>query len=234
MLSLRDVNYRYNDELFRFNLDVNEGDIVSLMGPSGAGKSTLLSLVAGFIQPESGQILVAGQSVLGLPPHQIPVSMLFQENNLFAHLSVRENIGLGIDPSLRLSSMQKKQIEEAAAMVGISEFLDRLPEQLSGGQKQRVALARCFVQPHSIWLLDEPFSALDPVIREDMLSLVQALAQERNIAVVMVTHHISDAKSIATQCAYLSQGEVRAVLPIEELVATHSNQEIAAFVKAGE
>ncbi|WP_167404699.1 thiamine ABC transporter ATP-binding protein [Vibrio penaeicida] len=234
MLSLQDVHYRYNDELFRFNLDVSEGDIVSLMGPSGAGKSTLLSLVAGFIQPQSGQIFVAGQSVLGLPPHQIPLSMLFQENNLFAHLTVRENIGLGIEPSLRLSSEQKGQVEEAAAMVGIGDFLDRLPEQLSGGQKQRVALARCFVQPHSIWLLDEPFSALDPVIREEMLSLVQTLAKERNIAIVMVTHHVSDAKSIASQFAYMSQGEIRAVLPIEELVATNSNREIAAFVKAGE
>ncbi|PKF80602.1 thiamine ABC transporter ATP-binding protein [Vibrio sp. vnigr-6D03] len=234
MLSLQDVHYRYNDELFRFNLDVSEGDIVSLMGPSGAGKSTLLSLVAGFIQPQSGQILVAGQSVLGLPPHQIPLSMLFQENNLFAHLTVRENIGLGIEPSLRLSSKQKGQVEEAAVMVGIGDFLDRLPEQLSGGQKQRVALARCFVQPHSIWLLDEPFSALDPVIREEMLSLVQTLAKERNIAIVMVTHHVSDAKSIATQFAYMSKGEVRSILPIEELVATNSNQEIAVFVKAGE
>ncbi len=234
ILSLQDVHYRYNDELFRFNLDVSEGDIVSLMGPSGAGKSTLLSLVAGFIQPQSGQIFVAGQSVLGLPPHQIPLSMLFQENNLFAHLTVRENIGLGIEPSLRLSSEQKGQVEEAAAMVGIGDFLDRLPEQLSGGQKQRVALARCFVQPHSIWLLDEPFSALDPVIREEMLSLVQTLAKERNIAIVMVTHHVSDAKSIASQFAYMSQGEIRAVLPIEELVATNSNREIAAFVKAGE
>ncbi len=234
ILSLQDVHYRYNDELFRFNLDVSEGDIVSLMGPSGAGKSTLLSLVAGFIQPQSGQILVAGQSVLGLPPHQIPLSMLFQENNLFAHLTVRENIGLGIEPSLRLSSKQKGQVEEAAVMVGIGDFLDRLPEQLSGGQKQRVALARCFVQPHSIWLLDEPFSALDPVIREEMLSLVQTLAKERNIAIVMVTHHVSDAKSIATQFAYMSKGEVRSVLPIEELVATNSNQEIAVFVKAGE
>lgn len=234
ILSLQDVHYRYNDELFRFNLDVSEGDIVSLMGPSGAGKSTLLSLVAGFIQPQSGQILVAGQSVLGLPPHQIPLSMLFQENNLFAHLTVRENIGLGIEPSLRLSSKQKGQVEEAAVMVGIGDFLDRIPEQLSGGQKQRVALARCFVQPHSIWLLDEPFSALDPVIREEMLSLVQTLAKERNIAIVMVTHHVSDAKSIATQFAYMSKGEVRSVLPIEELVATNSNQEIAVFVKAGE
>ncbi|GLQ73480.1 thiamine import ATP-binding protein ThiQ [Vibrio penaeicida] len=234
ILSLQDVHYRYNDELFRFNLDVSEGDIVSLMGPSGAGKSTLLSLVAGFIQPQSGQILVAGQSVLGLPPHQIPLSMLFQENNLFAHLTVRENIGLGIEPSLRLSSKQKGQVEEAAVMVGNGDFLDRLPEQLSGGQKQRVALARCFVQPHSIWLLDEPFSALDPVIREEMLSLVQTLAKERNIAIVMVTHHVSDAKSIATQFAYMSKGEVRSVLPIEELVATNSNQEIAVFVRAGE
>ncbi len=234
VLSLRDVKYRYNNETFKFDLNVKDGDIVSLMGPSGAGKSTLLSLVAGFIEPESGQITVAGKSTIGLAPHQIPLSMLFQENNLFAHLSVRENIGLGIEPGLKLSPSEKVKVEDAAAMVGIHEFLDRLPEQLSGGQKQRVALARCFVQPHSIWLLDEPFSALDPIIREEMLALVQALAKERNIAVVMVTHHISDAKSIATQFAYMSNGEVRAIQPIERLTILNSNADIAAFVKAGE
>lgn len=234
ILKLHDVRYRYNNESFQFNLEVEEGDILALMGPSGAGKSTLLALVAGFIQPQGGEILVSGQSVVGRAPHQIPLSMLFQENNLFAHLSVRENIGLGIEPGLKLSSAEKQRVEDAARMVGIHDYLDRLPEQLSGGQKQRVALARCFVQPHGIWLLDEPFSALDPVIREEMLALVQSLARERGIAVVMVTHHISDAKAIATKFAFMSRGQVQETLPVSELVSTGSNQELAAFVRAGE
>ncbi|MCV5215757.1 ATP-binding cassette domain-containing protein, partial [Escherichia coli] len=89
-----------------------------------------------------------------------------QEHNLFSHLSVRDNIGLGLHPGLKLTVDQKRQVEQAAQQVGVAEYLDRLPEHLSGGQRQRVALARCFVQPHSMWLLDEPFSALDPVLRE--------------------------------------------------------------------
>ena len=139
----------------------------------------------------------------GKEPHQRPFAMLFQEHNLFAHLSVRENIGLGLHPGLKLNSEQVSQVEHAAMQVGIADYLDRLPEQLSGGQRQRVALARCFVQPHPIWLLDEPFSALDPVLREEMLGLVKQLAAERNITVVMVTHHISDAKAIASHFAFV-------------------------------
>ncbi|ANU35297.1 Thiamine import ATP-binding protein ThiQ [Vibrio scophthalmi] len=121
---------------------------------------------------------------------------------------------------------------EAAQQVGIAEYFGRLPEQLSGGQRQRVALARCFVQPHQIWLLDEPFSALDPLLREEMLMLVKRLAQERNLTVVMVTHHINDARTIASQFAFVADGRVAESGAIERLSAQHSNSELAAFVKA--
>lgn len=173
MLVLDDVQYTYQRELFRFELSIERGQIVSLMGPSGAGKSTLLALVAGFIHPDQGDIRVDGESIVRKEPYQRPFSMLFQEHNLFSHLSVRDNIGLGLHPGLKLAVDQKRQVEQAAQQVGVAEYLDRLPEHLSGGQRQRVALARCFVQPHSMWLLDEPFSALDPVLREEMLSLVK-------------------------------------------------------------
>lgn len=159
--------------------------------------------------------------------------MLFQEHNLFAHLSVRENIGLGLHPGLKLTAEQQQQVELAAQQVGVGEFLDRLPEQLSGGQRQRVALARCFVQPHPIWLLDEPFSALDPLLREEMLNLVLRLANERNLTVVMVTHHVSDARSIATDFAFITDGKISVAEKINQLSAEHSNPELAAFVKAG-
>ncbi|MCE7628763.1 thiamine ABC transporter ATP-binding protein, partial [Vibrio fluvialis] len=226
------------DEWFVFDLSVAQGSIVALMGPSGAGKSTLLSLVAGFIEPHSGDIHVQSNgeavSVVGKAPYLRPFSMLFQEHNLFAHLSVRDNIGLGLHPGLKLSAAQREQVVRAANMVGVGDFLDRLPEQLSGGQRQRVALARCFVQPHPVWLLDEPFSALDPLLREEMLTLVKTLAAERGITVLMVTHHISDARAIATHFAFMAQGQVQRMEPIAALTAQHSYAPLAEFVRAGE
>ncbi|NGZ68035.1 thiamine ABC transporter ATP-binding protein [Vibrio aestuarianus subsp. cardii] len=234
MLVLKDVQYEYQQEWFEFSLTVPRGAIVSLMGPSGAGKSTLLSLVAGFIEPSRGEIEVSAQSVLGKAPHLRPFSMLFQEHNLFMHLTVRENIGLGLHPGLKLSAEQQLLIEQAAQQVGIASLLERLPERLSGGQRQRVALARCFVQSHPIWLLDEPFSALDPLLREEMLALVKLLATERNITVVMVTHHVSDAKAIASHFAFMAQGKVLVCGEITELSAQHSHPLLSDFVRAGQ
>ncbi len=234
MLVLNDVQYTYHRERFCFDLTIERGQIVSLMGPSGAGKSTLLALVAGFIHPEQGEIYVDGESIVRKEPYQRPFSMLFQEHNLFAHLSVRDNISLGLHPGLKLSTEQKNRVEQAAQQVGVADYLDRLPEYLSGGQRQRVALARCFVQPHPIWLLDEPFSALDPVLREEMLGLVKKLAAERAVTVLMVTHHLSDAKAIASQFAFVCNGRVEAVGKISELTTDHPNDALQAFVRAAE
>lgn len=230
---LRNVIYEYQNENFEFNLQIEQGSIMALMGPSGSGKSTLLSLVAGFIEPKSGEIMVDGRHVLGVPPHQRPLAMLFQEHNLFSHLTVRQNIGLGLDAGLKLTPEQKQQVLFAAQQVGIEPLLDRLPEQLSGGQRQRVALARCFVQPHPIWLLDEPFSALDPVLRDEMLQLVAALAKQRQLTVLMVTHHINDAKSISSHFAFMQQGRVSEVGRIEVLNQAHNNEHLNAFLQAG-
>ncbi|PJC85786.1 thiamine ABC transporter ATP-binding protein [Vibrio sp. HA2012] len=234
MLDIQAVSYRYHEEEFRFDLSVKQGSITALMGPSGAGKSTLLALIAGFIQPHQGDILFNGESLLGDEPYQRPFSILFQEHNLFTHLTVRENIGLGLNPGLKLSAEQKQQIEYAAEQVGVEGFLDRLPDQLSGGQKQRVSLARCFVQPHPVWLLDEPFSALDPILREEMLALVKRLANERGITVVMVTHHISDARAIASDFIFMAQGEVLVRDSVDKLHSTHPDIALSTFVRAGE
>ncbi|MBD1574436.1 thiamine ABC transporter ATP-binding protein [Vibrio sp. S17_S38] len=231
VLSLQQVVYHYEQERFEFDCQLEQGQILALMGPSGSGKSTLLSLIAGFIEPISGDIQVQRKSVLGLAPHQRGIAMLFQEHNLFTHLSVRDNIGLGLHSGLKLTSSDKQQVEQAAQQVGLEDLLDRLPEQLSGGQKQRVALARCFVQSHSIWLLDEPFSALDPVLREDMLQLVKRLAYEREVSVVMVTHHISDAKNMATHFAFMQQGKICESGSMEMLFTQKITPQLAAFIQ---
>ncbi|WED22133.1 thiamine ABC transporter ATP-binding protein [Vibrio sp. JC009] len=234
MLAVNNIKYRYHKALFSFDVNIRQGSITSVMGPSGAGKSTLLALIAGFITPESGEVKLGDNKLTQLEPHQRPFAMLFQEHNLFGHLTVRENIGLGLHPGLKLTSAQKKQVEDAAEQVGIKEYLDRLPEQLSGGQRQRVALARCFVQPHSVWLLDEPFSALDPILRAEMLALVKQLASERNITVLMVTHHINDAKAIATDFVFVDEGKVKVCDRVERLSAGHEDERLAEFVRAGE
>lgn len=232
MLTLQNVHYYYHRDRFEFELEVEQGSIVALMGPSGAGKSTLLALLAGFIAPHSGEMFADGKRLNTLTPAQRPFSMLFQEHNLFAHLSVRDNIALGLHPGLKLTAEQRLQVEQAAAQVGIAAYLDRLPEQLSGGQRQRVALARCFVQPNPIWLLDEPFSALDPVLREEMLALVKQLATERNITVLMVTHHLSDARAIASHFAFVDQGRVAAQGVMDSVNTPHHHPELVEFFQA--
>lgn len=234
MLKIDDVAYEYHNECFHFDATISSGDIVALMGPSGAGKSTLLALMAGFIEPQKGRILVEGKDVVGKVPSRRPFAMLFQDHNLFAHLSVRQNIGLGLEPSLKLSAEQQQQIDKAAKQVGIAQYLDRLPEQLSGGQRQRVALARCFVQPHKIWLLDEPFSALDPVLRAEMLDLVKTLATENDITVLMVTHHLSDAKAIASHFMFMANGTIADNDVIRALQSNHHSTMLREFVSAAE
>lgn len=234
MLKGEKVCYQYNQESFIFDFTISDGSVVALMGPSGAGKSTLLALIAGFIEPISGDITINGHSLLSKSPHQRPFAMLFQEHNLFSHLTVRENIGLGLHPGLKLDADQNAQVVEAARQVGIEAYLDRTPEQLSGGQKQRVALARCFVQQHSVWLLDEPFSALDPILRDEMLMLVKQLVKERDITLLMVTHHVSDAKIIADEFLFIDKGQVLAHDSILALNSSNPNESIASFARLAE
>ncbi|PSU05837.1 thiamine ABC transporter ATP-binding protein [Photobacterium gaetbulicola] len=213
-----------------FDLSVETGDIVALLGPSGAGKSTLLAMVAGFLAPDSGTLTVNGQPIVQQHPAQRPLSILFQEHNLFPHLSVYENIGLGLNPSLKLSNEQKEQVVVAAAKVGLQGYLDRLPEQLSGGQRQRVALARCLIRQRPLLLLDEPFSALDPALRKEMLELVSKLAREQGTTVLMVTHSPEDALKIADKCAFIYQGRVKVFGPCRDVLAASSDPALVHYL----
>lgn len=208
MLTLTDVTWLYQHLPMRFSLKITAGERVAILGPSGAGKSTLLSLVAGFLQPASGSIIINGVDHSRTPPSARPVSMLFQENNLFSHLTVRQNIALGMHPGMKLNEAQKYRLLEIAARVGMTEMLDRLPSQLSGGQRQRVALARCLVRQQPVLLLDEPFSALDPALRKEMLQLLDELCQEQNMTLLMVSHSIEDAARIAGRSIVVKDGRI--------------------------
>jgi thiamine transport system ATP-binding protein len=192
----------------RFSLSVKQGERVAVLGPSGAGKSTLLSLVAGFLTPASGIIMIENSEHTHTPPARRPVSMLFQENNLFTHLTVRQNIGLGLNPGLKLSGAQVSKLETIATTMGLETLLNRLPGELSGGQRQRVALARCLVREQPVLLLDEPFSALDPALRQEMLTLVEEVCRRQQLTLLMVSHSVEDATRIASRSIVVADGRI--------------------------
>lgn len=208
MLTVNQLGCDYPQQPLSFTLSVSAGERVVILGPSGAGKSTLLNLIAGFIPASQGEVWIADQNVTTLTPAKRPLSMLFQENNLFTHLTVRQNIALGMDPGLKLNDTQRQKLELIAGQMGITGFIDRLPGELSGGQRQRVALARCLVREQPVLLLDEPFSALDPALRQEMLALVQEVCQRQKLTMLMVSHSIEDAARIAPRSVVIAEGRI--------------------------
>ena len=191
-----------------FDLQVAAGERIAIVGPSGAGKSTLLNLIAGFVLPTQGNIWLNGENHTRSAPYERPVSMLFQENNLFPHLTVQQNLALGLKTSLKLTALEQDQIERVADAVGLTSFLSRLPNSLSGGQKQRVALARCLLRDKPILLLDEPFSALDPELRLDMLNLIDELCHTKNLTLLLVTHQPSELTGKVDRMLRIENGRI--------------------------
>ena len=214
------------------DLTIRSGEFFSLLGPSGSGKTTVLRMVAGFEMPSAGAILLDGVDVTAKAPYERDVNTVFQDYALFPHMSVQENVEYGLKVKKVAKAQRAAQAAEALESVALAGYGDRKPSQLSGGQRQRVALARCFVQPHPMWLLDEPFSALDPVLREEMLGLVKKLAAERGITVLMVTHHLSDAKAIASHFVFVADGKVEAAGDMSALSEQHASEKLAAFIRA--
>ena len=191
-----------------FDLQVAVGERIAIVGPSGAGKSTLLNLIAGFVLPTQGNIWLNGENHTRSAPYERPVSMLFQENNLFPHLTVQQNLALGLKTSLKLTALEQDQIEQVADAVGLTSFLSRLPNSLSGGQKQRVALARCLLRDKPILLLDEPFSALDPELRMEMLNLIDELCRSKNLTLLLVTHQPSELTGKVDRMLRIENGRI--------------------------
>ncbi len=198
---------------------VAKGARVAVIGPSGAGKSTLLLAIAGFVPVADGHIFVSGQDQSTLSPGNRPLSMLFQDQNLFPHLNVMQNLGLGLDPSLRLSTDQKTQVLQVLTKVGLVGMELRKPATLSGGQQSRVALARALLRARPLLLLDEPFAALGPALKAEMLKLVAQLAGETSATVLMVTHDPQDAKQFADETILVADGLAHPPVPTEQLFA---------------
>ncbi|WP_299133008.1 thiamine ABC transporter ATP-binding protein [uncultured Amaricoccus sp.] len=208
MLRLENLEISQDDWRMTADIALEPGSATALIGPSGAGKSTLLAVIAGFLAPARGHVLWDGRDITALPPAERPVTLLFQDHNLFAHLTAAQNVGLGLRPDLRLDRAGWARVAGALASVGLAGMDRRLPGQLSGGERQRVALARALLRDRPIMMLDEPFAALGPALRAEMLDLVARIRAEQRATLLMVTHDPRDALRIAEQTVLVMDGAV--------------------------
>jgi len=208
---------RQGDFQLTANVRFETGQITALIGPSGAGKSTILSVIAGFFAAE-GRVLWRGEPITDLRPDLRPVAILFQDNNLFPHLTISQNVGLALRSTLRLSRDEQRTVEDMLHSVGLSGLGGRKPAALSGGQQSRAALARLLLQDRPVILLDEPFAALGPGLKQEMLTLMRERALAEDRVVLMVTHDPQDALAVADQIALVDEGQVFAPLPTREVM----------------
>ena len=198
------------------NISLEPEKIYAVVGPSGAGKSTFLNLISGFASISSGSIIWNGQEISNLPPAKRSVSILFQDNNLFPHLSVWRNLALAVTHWPKISRDNEEKLKAVMSEVGILGLENRKPSELSGGQQSRVALARVLLQKNKILLLDEPFSALGPSLKDQMLELIKKIAKNKNLLVLMVTHEPADAKKVASQTLVVKDKKVHPPLSTEK------------------
>ena len=194
---------------FRLTADfeIERGSLISIVGPSGAGKSTILNALAGFIPLTSGVIKWNGSDITKLDPGLRPLSILFQDYNLFSHLTVKDNIAIGLRPNLKLDDLETEMVNSVIEEVGLSKFKFIKPFQLSGGQRTRVSLARSIVRSKPILLLDEAFSGLGPALRSEMIKLIKDKSIKEGITLIMVSHHIKDAIELDQKVIFVNDGE---------------------------
>ncbi len=207
MLEVKQLSARLGEQAFHWDFQVAAGDLLAIVGASGLGKSTLLNVLCGLQPSSEGEIRWRSESVLGLPVHRRPFGILFQSHNLFEHLTIERNLSLGLNPSGKLTEEQRERLRQAAQRFDIAQFLGRTPDQLSGGQQQRAALARVFLQRKPVLLLDEPFSSLDPALRQEGLNWVRDMQAEQGSTVLLVTHHLDEMLTATDQVLLGLTGE---------------------------
>ena len=230
MIRIEHGLYVYGDFHLAMNLAVPRGSLTAVLGPSGAGKSTLLGVIAGFEPLRQGRVEIDGSDVTRLPPAERPLTMVFQDNNSFAHLDAWTNVALGLAPSLQLDDTQRRRVDDALARVGLAALARRKPGEMSGGERQRIALARMLVRQRPVLLLDEPFAALGPGLRAEMLAEVKGLQREQDLTVMMVTHQPEDARAVADHVCFVDQGVVRPPVNTEAFFAGREDAAIQAYL----
>ena len=231
-LQIKDMTKKYDngDGVEHINLDIYEGEIVTFLGPSGCGKTTILRTIGGFLDVTSGDITVDGQSIIGMPPEKRPTAMVFQSYNLWPHMTIYENLAFG----LKLSKVPKAEIN-----ADVKKYLDlvsmpgcekKYPGQLSGGQQQRIAIARSLMLKPSLLLLDEPFSALDAKIRQQMREELKKIQQDLGITVIFVTHDQEEAMSLSHRIVVMNKGKFEQTGTPAEIYDKPATLHVASFI----
>lgn len=229
MLRVEQLRIVQGDFALSADFELPRGRRVAVIGPSGAGKSTLLNALGGYIDIASGRIDVDGEDVTAAPPDQRGIAMLFQDGNLFPHMTLAQNVGLGIRPTLKMTEAETAQIRDALHQVGLEDFADRKPGDVSGGQQSRAALARVLVQAKPLLLLDEPFAALGPALRTEMLDLNSQVACDAGATVMVITHTPEDAVRAADDLIFVEAGHVHPPRPVSEMLA-HPPEALRAYL----
>ncbi|MGM9616540.1 ABC transporter ATP-binding protein [Butyricicoccus sp.] len=231
-LQIKDMTKKYDngDGVEHINLDVYEGEIVTFLGPSGCGKSTILRTIGGFLDVTSGDITIDGKSIVALPPEKRPTAMVFQSYNLWPHMTIYENLAFG----LKLRKVPKKTMDEdikkMLALVSMSGSEKKYPGQLSGGQQQRIAIARSLLLKPSLLLLDEPFSALDAKIRQQMREELKKIQSDLGITVIFVTHDQEEAMALSHRIVVMNKGKFDQVGTPAEIYDNPQTLHVASFI----
>jgi len=231
-VQFKNITKHYGSEvaLSNFSLDINSGELVSILGPSGCGKTTALRILAGFIEPTEGNLLVGGQEILNLPAAKRGYGMVFQSYSLFPNMTTFENIEFPLKLRKVDAVIRTKRVNDLLELINMTEHANKFPHQLSGGQQQRIALARALALEPPILLLDEPLSALDATVRDQLRDEIRSLQKRLGITTVFVTHDQQEAMAISDRVAVMRNGQVEQVGSPKELYQNPRNSFVAKFV----
>ena len=235
-LEIAGINKRFGsgdkslEVLRRVDIHVAPGEFLILVGPSGCGKSTLLNIIAGLDDPTEGEVRIGGKNVVGMPPRDRDIAMVFQSYALYPTMSVADNIGFALEMRKMPKAERQKRIDEVATMLQISHLLDRRPSQLSGGQRQRVAMGRALARQPQLFLFDEPLSNLDAKLRVEMRAEIKRLHQASGITSVYVTHDQVEAMTLGSRIAVMKGGVVQQLGTPDDIYNRPANTYVATFI----
>ena len=209
ILTLKNISFSYKDKLIfdNYNFVINKEEIIAIIGPSGCGKSTLLKIINGLETEYSGDVLLNGINVNNIPVNKRDIVLMFQDNLLFPHMTIFENIEFSLKMKKYPKHKIKNMVDEVAKDIHLQDKLNKYPRELSGGQQRRVALARAVISKPKLLLLDEPFTGLDKEIKLEIMNLVRIIREKYNTSIVFVTHDLSEAEYLEAKCIEFKKGE---------------------------
>jgi sulfate transport system ATP-binding protein len=230
---VQDVAKKFGDDFAAVDdvtLSVPDGSLTALLGPSGSGKSTLLRIIAGLEEPDSGSVLIGGSDVTRIPARKREIGFVFQHYAAFKHMTVADNVAFGLSIRKADKARIRERVDELLRLVHLEGYAKRYPSQLSGGQRQRMALARALAVEPRVLLLDEPFGALDAVVRKDLRAWLRRLHDEVHVTTIFVTHDQEEAMEVAEQIVVMNEGRIEQVGRPRDLYETPANDFVAGFV----